>query len=95
VTPEQRLKAWRESQGITQAEAAKRAKVTQSAWSEWEGGQKIPQIHNAEDLELLTENKVTVAHWAERARAEADARAAERARKRDAGEPPKPTGTES
>lgn len=84
------MKKWREDEEITQAEAAKRAGVTQSAWCEWEGGQKIPQIHKVEELERLTNGAVTVGHWAARSQAEADERAAKRAATAEAQ---KPTGS--
>lgn len=60
----ERLRAWREGQGLTQTEAAKRIHATQSAWTAWESGRKAPDLHFAHQLETLTRRKIRTEEWA-------------------------------
>lgn len=63
------LKAWRvEDAKLTQAEAARLARVTPATWCDWESGKKVPTVDRAEDIEKLTGRKVRVPDWAEYSR---------------------------
>lgn len=48
------LKTWRESEKLTQAEASKRAGVSQATWCDWEGNKKLPRLDKIVDLVELT-----------------------------------------
>ncbi len=42
-----KLRVWREEQGLTQEDAARRIGCNQSAVSEWESGRAVPAIESA------------------------------------------------
>ena len=52
--PHERLLAWRKRNQLTQAEAAKRFGLAQSAWSELETGKRAPNRDDAVLIELET-----------------------------------------
>lgn len=58
-----RLRNWRVSSGISQAEAARRVDVSQPIWSEWESGSREPRLVNARAIEAVTGGVVLVAMW--------------------------------
>jgi len=60
-----RLKAWRDSVEINQAEAARRSKVSQATWSDWEGDKKLPSADKAFELESATNGAITARMCAE------------------------------
>jgi DNA-binding XRE family transcriptional regulator len=57
------LKAWREEQGISQAEASRRVGVSAASWCDWEGHKKTPDLKGVADIEKLTDGAVVLAHW--------------------------------
>lgn len=59
----ERLVLWRASEGMSQADAARRLGVAQAAWAAWETGRKEPDLGNALALERLTKGKVRAAAW--------------------------------
>lgn len=75
MTAPERLKAWREQEGLTQAAASQRAGVSQATWCDWENGNKVPRVDKASDLAKLTKgpHQVTSEHWADWLRAKGDA----------------------
>lgn len=64
--PEDDLAAWRTAQKLSQTEAGAllRPPVSQSAWGAWESGAKPPSLHNAFEIERVTDGVVTAASWA-------------------------------
>lgn len=62
------LREWRNSKDLTQAQAAKKVGVRAATWCDWEKGNKEPKTDHAQDLEKLTEGRVTMVMWAERSR---------------------------
>jgi transcriptional regulator with XRE-family HTH domain len=63
-----RLRAWRESKGLKQTEAADLIDVWQGTWSAWEKGWKRPSIEMLVRLEELTKgsrHRVRVEDWVE------------------------------
>lgn len=101
----ERLLAWRSSLDLSQAEAAERADMSQSAWCDYEAGRSRPKVDQAIRIAAVTRGSpyhVLVEDWAESA-ADRTARlqrmAAKRAKvkrlrpKRSAA-PPKKTGTD-
>jgi transcriptional regulator with XRE-family HTH domain len=62
------LKSWREGLQITQAEASRRAKVSQATWCDWEGGKKLPRLDRVLDLAELTGTPELVVACAEQHR---------------------------
>lgn len=48
-----RLRAWRTKRGLSQAEAAQMASVSQSTWNDWERGRKHPRVTQANRLARL------------------------------------------
>jgi DNA-binding XRE family transcriptional regulator len=65
------LKAWRAESGLSQEQAAERVGVRAATWCDWENGKKDPRTDRAQDVERLTEGRVTLAMWAEWAREKA------------------------
>lgn len=63
MTAPSKLKAWRESQGITQTAAASASGVSQATWSDWEAGKKIPRVQQAVMLATFTSGAVPVESW--------------------------------
>ncbi len=59
LTIGERLKAWRDSLEINQAEAARRSSVSQATWSDWEGDKKLPSADKAFELERATDGAIT------------------------------------
>ena len=53
-----KLKAWRKRQGLSQADASAKARVSQAAWSEYESGKSMPRVDVALRLEKLTDGAV-------------------------------------
>ena len=47
------LRAWRESRGLTQADAAQLVETSQALWSQWETGARTPWLAMALKLERL------------------------------------------
>jgi len=64
--PQDDLVEWRKERGLSQTEAAQQLKppVGQSAWSSWEDGVKPPSLHNAFEIERVTEGRIRAAQWA-------------------------------
>lgn len=63
-----RLKAWRESKGLTQTQAAELVDVWQGTWCAWESGIKRPSIEMLVKIEGLTKgsrHRVRVEDWVE------------------------------
>jgi transcriptional regulator with XRE-family HTH domain len=65
------LKAWRTDSGLSQEQAAERVGVRAATWCDWENGKKDPRTDRAQDLERLTEGRVTLPMWADWAREKA------------------------
>ncbi len=63
--PEDLLVAWRTERGISQTAAGEMLKppVTQTAWGSWESGKQPPGLHNAFEIERLTEGEIKAASW--------------------------------
>ena len=64
MTPGERLKAWREEQGLSQTDAGAKVGVTQPTWSDWEADKKVPHIHSAIKIAKLTKGKCPIEMWA-------------------------------
>ena len=75
MTAPEALKAWRDDRKISQESAAKLVDVRAATWCDWENGKKDPRSDRAQDLERLTEGRVTLEMWAEWARARAASKA--------------------
>ncbi|HEU4619516.1 MAG TPA: helix-turn-helix transcriptional regulator [Gammaproteobacteria bacterium] len=69
MTVSEVLKAWRETEKITQAEAARRAGVSQPTWCDWESGKKLPRLDKIVDLVTLTGEEKLIPACAEELRA--------------------------
>lgn len=80
-----RMKAWRKAQvpEISQENAAKRIGAAQKSWSEWETGEKAPDLGHVIDLERLTEGAVPAIGWV-RTRTKAEHGTKRRSRRRSA-----------
>jgi transcriptional regulator with XRE-family HTH domain len=50
----QKIKAWREANGLTPEEAAARARVSLPTWSRWENGRRKVAASRAVEIEALT-----------------------------------------
>lgn len=61
------LRKWRESQGLTQAEAGKKLRVHQNTWSDWEGGRKVPRTGFVLAIQAMTGGDVPASAWLTRA----------------------------
>lgn len=65
------LKAWRTANALSQKQAAERAEMSQSIWSDYENGRKQPGIDQAMRIEVVTTDPATgvvaipLASWAE------------------------------
>lgn len=62
------LKDWRKRHGITQAEAAKRAEVSQGTWCDWENELVEPRIHHALKIQEITGGEVPLTALARKAK---------------------------
>ena len=57
------LKAWRQKQGLTQAEAAELFQLTETGYANWETGRKAPRgLLRTRVLEILREGESGAAH---------------------------------
>lgn len=65
MTGPDQLKAWRVNNNLTQKQAAERASMSQSIWSDYENGRKQPGIDQGLRLEQVTGGAVPLASWAE------------------------------
>jgi len=67
MTPGQKLKAWRESQGLTQVEAGKRCRrpVSGATWCDWENDKKMPKAPSINDLVALTKGTKFRVAWSD------------------------------
>lgn len=93
----EKLKRWREEQGLTQTEAANKVEVGQASWSAWESGQKRPSIEQLVQLAALTmasKYAVAIHDWVETDK-QRDARRKRKSerRRRARRESPPATGT--
>jgi transcriptional regulator with XRE-family HTH domain len=61
-----RLHKWRVAHGLTQHQAAKRAGLHQSAWSQIEQGDRMPSIEQGLRLQLVTGGEIVVTDWVAR-----------------------------
>jgi transcriptional regulator with XRE-family HTH domain len=59
----QRLREWRESRGLSQAQAADMIGAKQGTWAPWESGKKCPSVRRANQLVTLTDGAVPVSGW--------------------------------
>lgn len=59
----ERLREWREAQGLSQAQAAARIGAKQGTWAPWESGKKCPSVGRANQLAELTAGAVPVSGW--------------------------------
>lgn len=67
MSASKKMKAWRDSRGLTQQQAANLAEVSQTAWSEYEWGHKSPKVEQAIRISKATEGSphhVRVEDWA-------------------------------
>lgn len=64
--PEDLLVAWRKGLELSQEAAAAmlRPPVSQQAWAEWENGNKPPSLHNAFEIERVSDGAIRAALWA-------------------------------
>lgn len=62
-TNAEKLKAWRASQGISQAKAAERVGAAQKSWDEWEDGIKVPGLRYVVRIERETDGAVPAIGW--------------------------------
>lgn len=67
------LKTWREARNLSQKDAATQVGASAPSWSDWENGNKTPDIESAEKIQNVT--GVPMAAWAEWARMKRAARA--------------------
>jgi DNA-binding XRE family transcriptional regulator len=78
--PKDTLVKWRKDRGLSQTDAGRllRPRVSQAAWGAWESGAKPPSLHNAFELERLTDGEIEAAQWSKprRARRKTEERAA-------------------
>jgi transcriptional regulator with XRE-family HTH domain len=67
MTPGQKLKAWREANGLTQIEAGKRCRrpVSAATWCDWENDKKVPRAPSIIDLVALTKGTRFRLSWAD------------------------------
>ena len=61
MTGQERLRRWRDQEGLTQIDAAMRLGVNPSMWSRWESGAWRPSTRHAASLEQMT--GIPVAAW--------------------------------
>lgn len=63
--PEDALVKWRKERSLSQTAAGEMVEppVSQAAWAQWESGKKPPGLHNAFELERVTEGLITAASW--------------------------------
>jgi transcriptional regulator with XRE-family HTH domain len=59
----ERLRAWRKSKGLSQAEAAALIGAKQGTWGPWESGKKCPSVKRANQLDFITGGAVPVSGW--------------------------------
>lgn len=59
------LKRWRQSEGLSQEDAAEKVGVHQNTWSDWETGQKTPTTPRAIRLAVITEGACPIEAWAD------------------------------
>lgn len=64
----ERLRAWREEQGWTQGEVARRIEVDQAAVSKWERGVVSPGLKAAIGIAKISRGRVPVGAWTEEAK---------------------------
>lgn len=78
--PEDALVEWRKERGLSQHAAGQMAMppVSQAAWAAWESGRKPPGLHNAFEIERLTEGAIEASTWSK-------PHAAQRSKARKAG----------
>lgn len=65
MTVGERLRAWREAEGLSQVVAAEMADVRQATWSDWENDRKKPQIEQAVAIQRITKGVIGVELWGE------------------------------
>lgn len=87
------MRAWRETHDITQEQAATEIGASQSAYSDWEQGRKMPGIENALRIARATDGAVPVESWLNEPAANDDAQAHSGHGAADDEEPPSKTGT--
>lgn len=63
MTNGEKLRAWRDRSGISQADAAEKIGTKQRTWASWETDGTTPEIDFAEALEKLTTGAVTMRDW--------------------------------
>lgn len=61
MAPGQRLRRWREGEGLSQEALAKRLRVHQSRVSRWEAGDSVPELPQAIALAKLA--RIRVDDW--------------------------------
>lgn len=89
MTAPQKLKAWREKRKgrtgspLSQVEAAALVEASGPAWSDWEHGNKVPDIESALRIQNVT--KIRMAEWAFFARMKREEREARDAATKKAG----------
>lgn len=68
-TTGERLRAWREEQGLSQAKAAETMGTKQRTWADWEYGRLVPDVDFADRIEQITKGRIRSSDWAESLRA--------------------------
>jgi len=63
-TPGEKLREWREGQGLGRADVASRVEISPSHLGNIETGTYVPSLPLAGALEKLTEGAVTMQDWA-------------------------------
>lgn len=59
----EKLRLWRERNGLSQEKAAKRIGAKQRTWASWEKDGATPEVDFAEAIERLTGGEVAIGDW--------------------------------
>jgi transcriptional regulator with XRE-family HTH domain len=62
-TTGEKLRDWRLASDLTQQAAAKKARISQSAWCDYENDKKTPRVKQASRIQKITSGEVQVTDW--------------------------------